>query len=688
MNKVLTLACVIVLLSVLSAPIARAQDGPERQLLPLGGGYSDTYPVVAETIVAHRSSNTIRILILAPSYSTNPDSITDAERQVNLEDAKIRRAELEGACQRAAPEGVTCTAELLPVFVRGDALDPMILEAFDQPVDAFYFLGGDQTVAMQVLANTPLEDAIAAAYENGALIAGTSAGSGVQAANMLGGYNDNFARNNALNFGSSDVWNTPDRRGLYFTVQKALLDQHFYQRSRLGRLLNAIALPGVPHVGIGVDAFTGVHIYNEERLEDVFGLYTVTILDAETYHAAEAVTYNGPRHTLGLRNVLLHLLAPGDFSYDLGTRQVSLGAPLPVVERSFDALALPEGAGSLILGGNLLDNVEGSPVLARFVELCGADSDAKILVIAAGYPTDASGERNAGKFAEALGAPADVLVLPEDATEPLALPLDAGYTGLLLTARDPSQLDPALLAQVRDAWLSGLPLLADDAAAALAGSVFSAHAPNANADDQELVTQKSFWLGRTDIRPGLGLLSIAVEPQILSDNRWGRFYALAYDDPSRLTLGLTDDTALLLTPDSEPTLLGDNVLFTLDLHAAQLALGTNDGYVIGNGLLDVFAAGETVVPAMADVNAAPVPQPTPDLSTPEPTPEAPEPTASPEPTAAPTAAPPAPTAASTPSPVAPETSGANRLPYVLGGATLLAALALVGFVLWRKKPGA
>ena len=63
-------------------------------------------------------------------------------------------------------------------------------------------------------------------------------------------------------------------------------------------------------------------------------------------------------------------------------------------------------------------------------------------------------------------------------------------------------------------------------------------------------------------------------------------------NPIELAVGLTQNSALEITRNGART-IGDNALVALDLRNAALDLGTNDGFVIANGLLDVFAPGET-----------------------------------------------------------------------------------------------
>lgn len=619
--------------TLLPAGVA-AQEGAGGPLLPIGGGYSDIYAGFSAAAVANAQDGQVTILVLPTAYSTNPETITEAERAVNLRDAEERRFQIEEACQRAAPDGVACRAVLAPIFTRSDAADPAALALFGQPLSAVFMLGGDQTVAMQALVDTPAEQALGAAHAAGAVIAGTSAGGAMQSTTMLGGYTPNYAAANSLDFGAPEVWNTEGRRGLAFGVQDAIVDQHFFQRGRLGRLLNAIARPDTPDIGIGVDAYTGVVVRDRTQVGDVFGLYAVAVLDAASYHAAEGVRYvpvagaAGRPPVLSLRNVLAHLLAPGGSSYDLAARAHSLAAPAPRLERTFDALRAPDGAGPLLLAGDLSQSLEGHPALERFAGWAGADA-AQVLIYADGYPSARSAQTAADKLAAALGVPATVAIAAPDAP----LPSLEGITGVAVIGRDQSLLDAQRLAGwLRPAWLAGMPVLADNAGAAALGAFYSAHEPTPREDEPaEFATQRSFRQGETVIQPGAALLEVTIEPQVLSDNRWGRLFSLAYNHPDRLALGLTRDTALAVTAEGAEV-LGDNVLFVLDLRTAERALGGNDVFEIANGLLDVFAPGEAVQPEVADTAATPARQPTPALPP------------TPEPTAASTAAPTAPAA--------------------------------------------
>ena len=506
-----------------------------------------------------------------------------------MQDAERRRFELEEACKRAAPKGVTCAASIAPIFTRTAAENVQTSSTSTRRSPASSCWAGIRGWRWQCWPTRPWKLHWLRCIERGGVIAGTSAGGAMQARVMIADYSPNFASGNALDRGAADLWDDEDRRGLVVGVQGALLDQHFFQRGRMGRLLGAILRSDAPHLGIGVDAYTGLRIVDGKVLTDVFGLYTVAVLDAATYGAAAGATYVGDRATVSARNVLVHLLAPGAFSYDLAARRSSVAPPVAVLTRTLDALMLPAGAGPLFLTGGLaLD----SDVWTQFAELTG-DGDAPLLVVAAGYPNDRPAQRAADRLAAALGKDVETVVLSNKSEA--VLELDKSYRGIVVAGRDQSLLQPQRLAPVKNAWLAGTPLLLDGGAAAIAGPVFSAHGPPPeDADAAEIAIQRSFLAGRTVITDGLALLDVTIEPHILSETRWGRLFSLGYTHPELVAFAVTDGSALALTA-SGAKVLGDNAVLSLDLRGATLALGDNKAFVIANGLLDIFAPGDEVL---------------------------------------------------------------------------------------------
>lgn len=594
MRPSLPLAVTVLAALCLLTGVPLMAQATSRLFIPIGGGYADTFAGVFAAARARDRDDRLTVIVLPVTYASSAGSISDEERAQNLADADERRAQLETACREQAAEDATCAVSLAPVFTRADAEDPanVTLLAEDSDLDVVFILGGDQIIAMQALAGTPLEAALAAAYERGVIIAGTSAGLAVQSRAMIGGYSSEaFGPDNALKRGAVDLWNDGDsrRRGLSFGLSDVILEQHFWERARLARLLNALAQPGAPPIGIGVDGYTAAQITNETRLDGIFGLYGVMVVDAATFGAADSAAFNDG--LLSMRNVLFHTLAPGDFAYDLTTHRHSLAAPPAALNRDYTALALPDAAGPLLLAGSLLNAPANDSVLPRFTELSGG-AGARVLVVLFASNDSPLAAAYAARL-QAAGLPgAQFVYLPDDNAELNA----AAYDGLIIAGDDASRLSAEPLADIAAAWRGGQPLLLDGAAAALAGVFYAAHPPTPfDGDDAsiEAATQGSLIQGSTLFRPGLGLLNITLEARVMADNRWGRLVALAYQHPDVPALALNDGAALEIAAGGA-RVLGSNGLVLFDLSAATLALGDNGGYVIANGLLDVFAPGETV----------------------------------------------------------------------------------------------
>ena len=113
-----------------------------------------------------------------------------------------------------------------------------------------FIAGGDQSRFMKAVLNTPIYNAIHQAYQNGAMIAGTSAGAAVMSKYMITG--NELRGDTAYNSTFRKVWD----KNIEFTeglglMSNAIIDQHFIARSRYNRLLSAIAqFPNLPCIGI------------------------------------------------------------------------------------------------------------------------------------------------------------------------------------------------------------------------------------------------------------------------------------------------------------------------------------------------------------------------------------------------------------------------------------------------------
>lgn len=594
-TKRIFLAAVGIMTFTLGAVSAQDNAG-HKVFMPIGGGYGDTFDAFIAAALNSKVGDTLKIVVLPSTYATNAEEITDEERQENVDAAEGRRSQIEEACIADVPEGVTCDVQLTPIFTRDDALNPDNVAYFTDDVGAVYILGGDQTVAMQVMVNTPVEEALQKAYNRGALIAGTSAGEAVQSKPMIGGYVGDFGPETGLNEGAVDIWNEGDKRGLDFGITSAILEQHFWERARLGRLMNVLAQPGVPTVGLGIDSYTAATITDGKTLNNIAGLYSIGILDAEAMNAAKYATFNGG--ILSMHTILFHILPPGDFSYDLETRETSIAPPLIFSGRDFEGLRPPGGAGTLILTGSLHAPFDKSTILARFVELSGG-ANANILTVYDGFASPDMLDGTAPYFEAGLEALGVTTITRWDVTSAAAPKSLDEYTGILFVGNVATIMHPDKLAPLKDAWLSGKPMLADWTASSVLGSFYAAEPQTPQATDEEPYAdidfiQGAFIDGKTNIQPGLGLLNAMFETRTLADYRVGRMVALAYAHPDTVAVGLNEETALEINVDG-PTVLGTNGVFVLDLRFATLAKGTNDGFAYANGLLDSYAPGEKII---------------------------------------------------------------------------------------------
>ncbi|GAB3594223.1 cyanophycinase [Angustibacter peucedani] len=150
---------------------------------------------------------------------------------------------------------------------RTEADDPELAAALDDATGVF-MTGGNQLKLAQVVAGTAVGDAVLAAYERGAVVAGTSAGASIMSSHMI-------------SMGDEGV--TPRQRASQLSVGLGLLpqvivDQHFDQRSRYGRLLSLVALsPSL--LGMGIDEDTAA-LVTDGRSVEVLGSGAVFVVDA------------------------------------------------------------------------------------------------------------------------------------------------------------------------------------------------------------------------------------------------------------------------------------------------------------------------------------------------------------------------------------------------------------------------
>ncbi|MCH8684834.1 cyanophycinase [Pedomonas mirosovicensis] len=200
--------------------------------------------------------------------------------------------------------GVTDLVELY-LQDRSEAQDPQKLQMFEGASGVF-FSGGDQLRISSQIGDTPVEQRVREIFEMGGVIAGTSAGASVMSDTML------VKGSNRESHRIGDLHMAP---GLGL-IRNVVIDQHFAERGRIGRLIGAVAHnPRV--LGIGVDEDTAA-IARGPKLR-VIGHGAVYVVDGEGVSHSN-ITEAEPERVLTMFDVRMHVLSAGD-GFDLASRR-------------------------------------------------------------------------------------------------------------------------------------------------------------------------------------------------------------------------------------------------------------------------------------------------------------------------------------------------------------------------------
>jgi cyanophycinase len=169
-----------------------------------------------------------------------------------------------------------------------------------------FFTGGDQLRITSMVGGTALDTYLRDAWTRGAVIAGTSAGASAMSDSMIvEGSGKEEPRKCTVKLAPG--------LGL---VRHAVIDQHFAQRGRIGRLLGAVAQN--PYIlGIGIDEDTAIEVWPTGKFR-VIGSGSVTVIDGRSISISN-VSEARPNEPLALANVRLHVL-PAGYCYDLRER--------------------------------------------------------------------------------------------------------------------------------------------------------------------------------------------------------------------------------------------------------------------------------------------------------------------------------------------------------------------------------
>lgn len=212
--------------------------------------------------------------------------------------------------------------DALDICDRSEAFDEKNLKKIERAT-GLYFTGGDQLHDTTLMGGTPLHKLIIERFEKGELhIGGTSAGAMmISSTAVVSGAADCAPRLDSIDTAP----------GMDF-LKNSIIDTHFSQRGRHGRLLSAIAHnPQI--LDFGIDERTAMII--ADGVFEVVGEGAVTVIDAGA-SAHTNLPYIEQDETIGITGVVFHVLPTGA-KYDLARRE-----PLALPLKSLTAAANEE----------------------------------------------------------------------------------------------------------------------------------------------------------------------------------------------------------------------------------------------------------------------------------------------------------------------------------------------------------
>ena len=201
--------------------------------------------------------------------------------------------------------GVT-HAQVLPFETREDCQSSKDLEYIEK-CDGVFMTGGNQLRLSTTIGGTAVAQTIRRRNAAGMHVAGTSAGAAFMPEHMIAGGKEGSTP-------SPDMVTMAPGLGL---TNRFVIDQHFRERDRLGRLLTALAYNPFA-LGMGLDEDTAAFITPDDDFE-VVGSGGITLIDPTdlTYSSMDRARRGEPVSLIGVK---LHILVAGG-RFDHATRQ-------------------------------------------------------------------------------------------------------------------------------------------------------------------------------------------------------------------------------------------------------------------------------------------------------------------------------------------------------------------------------
>ena len=197
-------------------------------------------------------------------------------------------------------------AKVLPFATRKDCHEGEDLDYIEK-CDGVFMTGGNQLRLSTTLGGTAVAQTIRRRNAEGMHVAGTSAGAAFMPEHMIAGGKEGTTP-------SPDMVTMAPGLGL---TNAFIIDQHFRERDRLGRLLTALAYNPFA-VGIGLDENTAAFISPDDELE-VMGSGGITVIDPThlKYSSMDQARRGEPVSLIGVQ---LHILVAGG-RFEISTRE-------------------------------------------------------------------------------------------------------------------------------------------------------------------------------------------------------------------------------------------------------------------------------------------------------------------------------------------------------------------------------
>ena len=196
--------------------------------------------------------------------------------------------------------------DVLDVRTRDDACDEALSRTLAEAA-VIFFTGGDQLRITSHIGGSPLCERLHELYRKGCVIAGTSAGAAAMPDTMM-------------IWGSSDASYQSGELGMapgLGLIKDVVIDTHFAERGRMGRLLGAVA-QNPRNLGVGIDENTAL-VVEADGVASVIGSGAVYLVDGRSI-SYSSLAERSSSDVVGIHDVTLHVLVDGD-RYDLGRRK-------------------------------------------------------------------------------------------------------------------------------------------------------------------------------------------------------------------------------------------------------------------------------------------------------------------------------------------------------------------------------